>query len=397
MSSSSRTAQYTKLHKVLKKYYKPVVPDANRSVLEHLLFACCLENAQYEAAEEAYAALVHNFFDWNEVRVSTVRELAEVMGRLPEPPAAASRLKRVLQSVFEANYNFELEELRKMNLGPATEKLAKMKGSTPFSAAYVVQAALGGHAIPADSGTLGVMRVLEILDDDDVRANAMPGVERAIPKPKGFEFGSLLHQLGADYVANPYAPSLHEILLEIDPTMKDRLPKRRAKPVEEPAAATAAKPEKGAKKAEPKAEKAQKAEAKPEKPEKAEAKGAARTGEPAAPAGEEKGKRAPAKKKPAEGPSKTEAAKEKPEKPVEHKAASKAAEAKSAERKKAAASVEPEAAGKKKSEATKKSAKEPPARKKDAAEKEKTSAEAGKKETSAKELGVGGLSKRKPR
>ena len=61
MSAPSRTAQFNKLHKILKKHYKPVAPDSERTVLEQTLFASCAENAHYAAAEEAYAALVHNF------------------------------------------------------------------------------------------------------------------------------------------------------------------------------------------------------------------------------------------------------------------------------------------------------------------------------------------------
>ena len=200
-----------------------------RPVLEHLLFACCLENARYAAAEEAFAAMVEAFFDWNEIRVSSVRELAEVMARLPDPPAAAGRLKRVLQHVFEDSYSFDLEELRKKNLGPAIDALKKIDGTTPFSVAYVVQAALGGHAIPLDAGTLEVMRILGLATDEDVAGGAIPGLERAIPKSSGVEFASLLQQLGADFAENPFAAELREKLLEIDPEAKSRLPKRGAK------------------------------------------------------------------------------------------------------------------------------------------------------------------------
>ena len=53
------------------------------------MFACCLEDAGYEAAEEAFAALVHTFFDWNEIRVTSLSELSEVMAGLPDPRVAA--------------------------------------------------------------------------------------------------------------------------------------------------------------------------------------------------------------------------------------------------------------------------------------------------------------------
>jgi endonuclease-3 len=143
MAASTRTAQFTRLHKILKKYYTPVVPEPNRSVLEHLLFASCLENAHHRAADEAFAALVHTFFDFNEIRVSSTRELSEVIAGLPDPAMTAHHVKRILQSVFEATYSFDLEELRKQNLGPAVERLEKIDGTTRFAVAYVVQSALG--------------------------------------------------------------------------------------------------------------------------------------------------------------------------------------------------------------------------------------------------------------
>lgn len=351
MSSPSRTSQFARIHKVLKKHYKPVTPDANRSVLEHLLYACCLENASYEVAEESFLALVHNFFDWNEIRVSTVRELSEVMARLPEPSAAAQRVKHLLQSVFEANYSFDLEELRKMNLGPASERLTKFKGTTPFVVAYGVQMALGGHSIPLDAGTLGALQVLDVVSGEEVKTCTVAGLERAIPKPKGPEFASLLHQLGADFVANPYAPSLHEILLEINPDARGRLPKRR-KP----------------------------SEPRPEP----EAKAAAKKGAKAAAAGSEKGgakaKRAPAKKKADEAKTAKGKAEAKPAKAAgERKKETPAAKKAKAEPKAAPAKKKPAAA-----------------KKKGAAEKDKSRAAPGKKEA-GKEPGSSGLAKRKPR
>jgi endonuclease-3 len=236
MASASRGKQFSELHRVLKKHYKPVKPEFQRPVLEHLLFACCLEDTHYEPAEETFAALVHTFFDWNEIRVTSIRELAEVAGSLPDPRAVANRLKRVLQSVFEETYSFDLEHLRKKNLGPTVKWLNKLDGTTGFSVAYVVQSALGGHAIPFDSGVLRALHLAELISAEDLEAGVVPGVERAVPKAKGVEFGSLLHQFGADFTANPYSPLVREILLEINPNVADRLPKRRAlKPPRKPA------------------------------------------------------------------------------------------------------------------------------------------------------------------
>ncbi len=239
MASVSRTALFGKIHKVLKKYYKPVAPPAERTVLEHLLFACVLEDARFEPAEEAFAALRHTFFDWNEVRVTSISELSEVMAALPDPRAAANRVKRVLHCIFEELYGFDLEEKRKKNLGPAVKWLEKIDGTTRFVVAYVIQAALAGHSIAVDAGTMAALRVLDLVTDKEMAAGEVPGMERAVSKSKGVEFGSLLHQLGADYQANPFAPQVREILLAIDPEASKRFPQRR-QPRPEPAPDAAA-------------------------------------------------------------------------------------------------------------------------------------------------------------
>jgi endonuclease III len=270
MSTVTRTAQFGKLHKVLKKHYKPVPTNAVRSVMEHLLFACCVEEARYEAAEEAFAALVHTFFDWNEVRVTSISELSEVMACVPDPRAAANRIKRVLHAVFEARFNFDLEDLKKKNLGPAVKWLEDLDGTTRGTVSFVVQASLGGHSIPIDSGTMAVLKLLDLVSEKDAEKGEVPGLERAIPKSKGVEFGSLLHQFAADFTANPYSAAVRSILLEVNPEISGRLPKRRAaqtaKKAEPPAeeAETPGTPEtkKGAKKEEKSGESGEKTDAK---------------------------------------------------------------------------------------------------------------------------------------
>ena len=249
MTAVSRTTQFAKVYKILKKHYKPATANTGRTVAEHLIFACCLEDARYEAAEEAFAALVHTFFDWNEVRVTSISELSEVMACLPDPRLAANRIKRVLHAIFEAQFNFDLEDLRKRNLGPTVKWLEGLDGASRFSAAYVVQAALSGHSIPIDTGTMNVLRLLDLVTDKDAAAGEVPGLERAIAKSKGVEFGSLLHQFGADFSTNPYSPATRGILLEINPDVQNRLPKRRVEPQlrKKPAEPSAAEPPSGGK------------------------------------------------------------------------------------------------------------------------------------------------------
>jgi endonuclease-3 len=242
--STNRTALLLKIHKVLKKHYKPVAPPADRTVLDHLLYACCLENARYEAADEAFAKLKELYFDLNEIRVTTVTEISEGMSGIPDAAAAAQRVKRALQSVFESNYSFDLEALQKQNLGKAEKDLEKIQGTTPFVRAYVTQNALAGHSIPVSRGAIEVLCAVGAISDAEADKQQVPGMERAIPKNKGVEFGSLLQQIGADFYASPGSSKLKSILGEIDADYKDRLVRRQAKLEQEAAEAKAAAKEK---------------------------------------------------------------------------------------------------------------------------------------------------------
>ena len=227
--STNRTAIIHKIQKVLKKHYKPVAPPADRTALEHLLYACVLENARFEAADEAFAKLKELYFDWNEIRVTTVTELAEGMNGIPDASAAAQRVKRSLQSIFEGSYSFDIEALKKQNLGKAEKDLEKLNGTTPFVRAYVAQNALSGHSIPVSKGALDVLYAVGAITDAEADKGLAPGLERAIPKNKGVEFGSLLQQVGVDLAASPGSTKLKAVLAEIDPEFKERLAGRQAR------------------------------------------------------------------------------------------------------------------------------------------------------------------------
>lgn len=226
MAIPNRAAIIGATHKVLKKHYKTIVASQDRTLLENLLYAHCLQNATYEKAEEAFSRVKSAFFDWNEVRVTTVSELAEVVRELPNAVDTASNIKGTLQSVFESAYSFDIEELKKQNIGKTVKQLGGYAGVTDFAVAYVTQHSLGGHAIPLDSAALDVMYILGAIDEAERTRGAVPGLERAIPKRKGIEFASLLHQVGADLMAAPFTSKARSILVEISPDARAKLPKR---------------------------------------------------------------------------------------------------------------------------------------------------------------------------
>ncbi len=230
MTAKNRAALIGKLHTSLKKHYKPAPPAPGRPLMEHVLYASLLEDSPADLADEGFAKCEQEFFDWNEVRVTTVTELAEVLSRLPSPSAAAIRLKRNLQSMFEAFYNFDIDHLKKENLGKAVAKFEAMPGISPFVLSYLVQHGLGGHAIPIDKSAMKVMWLSGIVTDAESSSGKVPGLERTIPKNKSIEFSSLLHQAGIAFSADANDKVVWDIILSVNKDAKALLNQPAPKP-----------------------------------------------------------------------------------------------------------------------------------------------------------------------
>ena len=222
----NRQQLVAKMHKALRAHYKPVEPDVGQPMLEQVLFACCLENAPYEIAAQALKRLRESYFDLNEVRVTTVAELAETLQGLPDPAKAALSLRRVLQSVFESSYSFSLDNAKKHSIAHGIKTLEHLHGIPPFVVAYVGSTALGGHFVPLDLGAMQALFLTGIISAEEYDAGKQPGLDRYVPKKAGVEFGSLLHQFGVEVLTNVHGAAVKKLLQAINPAAKDRFPKR---------------------------------------------------------------------------------------------------------------------------------------------------------------------------
>lgn len=229
MTASNRATKIDALFKSLKKHFKPVPEAPERTVLEHLLYACCLEDARFDQADEAFAKLQQTYFDWNEVRVTTISELSQCLHSLPHASQAATRIKQCLQSLFESRYQYEIDDLKKANLGKSVAELEAWKGISPFVVNYVSQQALGGHSIPISSAIVESLLQCEIITPAEAEKKSVPGLERAIPKNKGSEFGSLLLQFATEMNAHPKNASVQGVLKDLGVTYKSK-PKAEPKP-----------------------------------------------------------------------------------------------------------------------------------------------------------------------
>lgn len=135
---------------LLKKAYASSPPKQELPVLETLLYAVCLEKSTPEQAGAVYARLLNAFHDLNEVRVSSISELVPVFTELSDPEWRAARVKGALQFVFETNYAFDFESLKRKTAELAAKQLQKVPALSYFVRAYVMQHCLDSHILPID-------------------------------------------------------------------------------------------------------------------------------------------------------------------------------------------------------------------------------------------------------
>lgn len=149
--ASDRTALLKKLLPVIKKHYKVHVPKGGKPVLETMLYAICLEDSTVDEADASFKRLFSEFPDLNEVRVSTVGEIERAFHGQAASEWRAFRVICVLKFVFDKNYAFEFESLRKKTLDLATKQLAKIKELPVFVRDYTLHEVTGAHLIPVDT------------------------------------------------------------------------------------------------------------------------------------------------------------------------------------------------------------------------------------------------------
>ena len=204
-----------------------------RPVFDEVVYAVVREGLTTAEADAAFDRLKQNFFDWNEVRVSTIQEVADALAPVPHPGEKATRVIAFVQEHFERTYSFELEDLEKKGLKQSAKQLAryKEKGVSDFAVAWVSRHSFHGHALPLDEPALRVLRRLRVLDDadpDDPEATRA-GIEHLVPKAKGWLFTEGLTAIAAT-VCLPGEPLCAKCPLRDDcPTGVEKLAKTKPK------------------------------------------------------------------------------------------------------------------------------------------------------------------------
>ncbi len=136
--------------------------------------------------------------DWNEIRVSNVHEVAELLGDTgTESLRRCQNLLDALRSIYDRENKMSLDRPKSLGRREARQYLETLKGVDEYAVAYVVLWSFGGHAIPVWNNVLGVLREADLVHPTATRAEIQAFLERNVPASDARAFCLAVGSLGS--------------------------------------------------------------------------------------------------------------------------------------------------------------------------------------------------------
>lgn len=187
-----------KLVQALQKLYGKTVPVIEQPVLETMLFGVCLEDNRWDQAETSLKSLIGSYFDLNEIRVSSISELAAALAPLKDAEWKGLRIRAILRFVFESTYTYDFEKLRRQTQEQAVKSLKKVRELSPFVRDFILQEILGSHIVCLDSSMFKASRWLGLVPLSMDQTEAAEFLKGGLRKSEVSEFCHLLRCLSTD-------------------------------------------------------------------------------------------------------------------------------------------------------------------------------------------------------
>jgi endonuclease III len=147
------------------------------------------------AAQKALREITRAFVDWNDLRVSRVEEVAEVLGRdAVACRATALALTAALRGVFDEHHKISLATLKKLGKRPARQDLEKIEGVSRFVINYCLLTSLEAHAIPLTEQMTEYLKRNGIIDANADAEDLEGFLTRCVAAKDAYEFYVLLRR-----------------------------------------------------------------------------------------------------------------------------------------------------------------------------------------------------------
>lgn len=194
-NSKDYAPRLQKLYRGLKRSHPKVDKTVYDDPIEALIYGVVSERLTESATHRAMKGFRETFVDWNDLRVSRVEEIVEILrDDTATSRATANTLTTVLRSIFDEYHALSLDVLKKMGKRPAKKTIEDLQGVDHFAVSYCMLTALQGHAIPLTDKMAEYLRQNEIVpagaDEHDIEGF----LTRQVAAKNAYEFYRLLRR-----------------------------------------------------------------------------------------------------------------------------------------------------------------------------------------------------------
>ncbi len=183
-NASAYEKKINKILRGMKTVSAPTPPkglDAVALMIESILQA----DATKRQAKTAMNAIAKEYLDFNELRVSPVKDLVDCIGR--NYPGVRTKTKVIvdaLRGIFSRTYNVTLDHMADMTKKDLRRHLDEI-GLDTYSSACVNMFVFGGHAIPVDESLAEVLLMNEDVHPESTLEDVQSFLTRIITQKKG--------------------------------------------------------------------------------------------------------------------------------------------------------------------------------------------------------------------
>lgn len=194
-NSKDYAPRLQKLYRGLKRTHPKVEKTTYEDPIEALIYGVVSEQLSESSAQRAMKGFRDTFVDWNDLRVSRVEEIVEVLREdTATSRATAATLTAMLRSVFDEYHVLSLEALKKLGKRPAKKVIEDMQGVDHFAVSYCMLTALQGHAIPLTSKMAAYLKQNEIVAAEADTHEIEGFLTRQVSAKNAYEFYRLLRR-----------------------------------------------------------------------------------------------------------------------------------------------------------------------------------------------------------
>ena len=196
MKNSKEYAQrLQKLYRGLKRAQSQVERTIYEDPVDAVIYGIVSEHRSEAAAQRAMRRFREAFVDWNDVRVSRIEEIAEVLrDDAGADRTTAAALIAALRTIFDEHHVLSLVVLKKQGKRPAKQILDELRGISPFVVNYCMLTALDGHAVPLTPSMTAYLKQNDIVNRNANEEEIQGFLSRHIAAKDAYEFYSLLRQ-----------------------------------------------------------------------------------------------------------------------------------------------------------------------------------------------------------